>query len=129
MTYLLHRLRWLPLLVTMGTIMFISHLPGDSISLPQAYHSDKLAHIVAYCALGLSYLHALPPGWWCHRRWLVGGSVVVFCLLFGLSDEFHQSFVPGRMVSGEDVMADVAGSMVAWAGFTAWQSWRSKAGA
>ena len=126
MICLLQRLRWLPLLVMMGTITFLSHLPGNSIQLPQVYNSDKLAHISAYCALGLSYLHALPPRWWPGRRWLVGGSVVLFCLLFGIVDEFHQSFVPGRMVSGADVLADMAGSVLAWSGFAAWQRWRAK---
>lgn len=129
MTGLLHWLRWVPLLVMMGTITFLSHLPGTSIHLPQGYNSDKLAHIMAYCALGLSYLYALPPRWWSGRRWLAGGSVVLFCLLFGITDEFHQSFVPGRMVSGADVMADVAGSVLAWGCFAAWQRWRARGGA
>jgi len=126
MAFLHHRLRWLPLLITMGGIFYLSHLPGGSIHLPQAYNSDKLAHAAAYCTLGLCYLYALPSRWHRHAPWLAGGSVVIFCLLYGLMDEFHQSFVPGRMVSGADVMADGVGSLLAWACFAAWQRYRSK---
>lgn len=35
---------------------------------------------------------------------------VCFCLLYGMSDEFHQSFIPYRSVSGLDIVADVAGA-------------------
>lgn len=126
MAYLHHRLRWLPLLIIMGVIFFLSHLPGDSIHLPQSYNTDKLAHAAAYCALGLSYLYGVPPRWRSRAPWLSGGSMVMFCLLYGLVDEFHQSFVPGRMVSGADVLADGMGGLVAWACSAAWQRWRGK---
>ena len=41
-------------------------------------------------------------------------SVLLFspllATLYGVSDEFHQSFVPGRESSGWDVLADFVGS-------------------
>jgi len=118
------RLRWLPLLMMMGLIFYLSHLPGNSIHLPHFSNSDKLAHAGVYCMLGLSYLYALLPRWRLRSLGLACGSVVLFCLLFGLSDEFHQSFVPGRDVSGGDVMADIAGGAIAWILFASWRLWR-----
>jgi VanZ family protein len=38
--------------------------------------------------------------------------VVLFCLLYGISDEFHQSFIPDRMPSILDLIADTAGAAV-----------------
>jgi VanZ family protein len=37
---------------------------------------------------------------------------VLFCLLFGISDEFHQAFIPGRVVSAWDVAADSFGALL-----------------
>jgi VanZ family protein len=37
---------------------------------------------------------------------------VIFGTLYGISDEFHQSFVPGRDVSGFDVFIDFLGSAI-----------------
>lgn len=38
---------------------------------------------------------------------------VAACALFGMLDEWHQSFVPGRDASGFDVLADVTGAVLA----------------
>lgn len=126
MTGLLHRLRWLPLLVMMGLIFYLSHLSGSSVQMPHFRQSDKVAHAMAYCTLGLSFLYALPPRWHSRSLVVIGVSVLLFCGFYGLTDEFHQSFVPGREVSGGDVMADVLGGLVAWVLYTGWRWWRRK---
>ncbi len=38
---------------------------------------------------------------------------VLFCSLYGLSDEWHQSFVPGRDASLGDWLADTIGAVLA----------------
>ena len=108
----------------MGLIFYLSHLPGNSVQLPHFRQSDKVAHAMAYCALGLSFLYALPSRWHARSLVLVGFSILLFCGFYGLTDEFHQSFVPGRDVSGGDVMADVFGGVVAWALYAGWRWWR-----
>jgi len=40
-------------------------------------------------------------------------------ILWGLSDEFHQSFVPGRDASGWDLLADAVGFAIASCVFAA----------
>ncbi|NLT41372.1 MAG: VanZ family protein [Anaerolineae bacterium] len=37
--------------------------------------------------------------------------VTALCLLFALSDEYHQLFVPGRVADWADVAADTAGAV------------------
>ncbi len=43
-----------------------------------------------------------------HWRFLAGA---VFCSLYGLSDEWHQSFVAGRESSALDWLADTLGGL------------------
>jgi VanZ family protein len=97
----------------MTAIFYQSHQPGDSFSLPRIAHIDKLLHMLVYTALGLAFLFALSPSWRHRRPFLAAVSVVLFCLLFGITDEFHQSFIPGRFPSGGDVVADTLGGVLA----------------
>jgi VanZ family protein len=98
----------------MGGIFWASHQP--TIPMPQSIpHLDKVLHFGAYAGLaGLLVLAIGPaalPGR--QRFWLAWG---IACL-YGLSDEFHQSFVPGRDVSALDWLADAVGALAgAWAG-------------
>lgn len=105
--------RLLPVTLVMGGIFYLSHQPGDSLSLPNIVNIDKVLHCLAYAVLGLSFLFALPPQWRRQRPIPVGVAVVLFCVLYGISDEFHQSFIPGRSSSGGDVLADGVGGFLA----------------
>lgn len=70
----------------------------------------KSAHVVAYMVLGGLVVWALAG----HRRVtlkVIGGSVII-AGLFAVSDEFHQSFVPGRSAEVRDVLIDTAGATV-----------------
>ena len=57
-------------------------------------------------------------------EWLV----VLFALaaLYGASDEWHQSFVPGREVSALDLAADTAGAAIAAVALRAWAIIRAR---
>jgi VanZ family protein len=106
------RLQTLSLLLAlawMGGIFFLSHQP--SLPTPSLFeHQDKLFHGGAYGLLGLLLAGALfdPARPWRMLlvAWLLGS-------LYGLSDEFHQSFIPGRDADLLDALADSAG---AWLG-------------
>ncbi len=104
-------LRIVPMAVVMGAIFLLSHQSGDTLHLPMFPGSDKVAHMVAYATLALTVL------WFLGKRGLerkkaVALLTVCLCLLYGISDEFHQSFIPHRSVSGWDILADVTGAVV-----------------
>jgi len=98
------------MLIVMGAIFILSHQPGDSFDLPLFPGADKLAHMTIYGVLAASVIYAFPG------RLRQPGSKMVFCValavaaLYGLTDEFHQSFIAGRDMSGFDVVADVVGA-------------------
>ena len=69
----------------------------------------KLAHFVIYMVLGLVSYRALPKRWSVKKK--IGFSVGL-CFLYAITDEFHQSFVPGRGPQLRDVLIDTIGSSV-----------------
>ena len=74
---------------------------------------NKLLHLLAYTVLGLAFLFALPPDWRIRRPRTAAVATVLFCLAYGLSDEFHQQFVPGRFPGADDLVADTLGGLCA----------------
>ena len=70
----------------------------------------KYAHFSLYCLLGMILSGFLL----CYnlsmrKRWLIALS---FCLLYAVSDEIHQLFVPGRGCELRDVLIDGSGSFL-----------------
>ncbi len=106
-------LRYIPMLSVMGIIFFLSHQPGDSLNLPDIPDLDKLLHLAAYGVLALTVLFAVPAETYRQNPRRLSLLVVVFCLFYGVSDEFHQSFVPNRCPSLLDLAADTAGAVAA----------------
>ncbi|HEB51494.1 MAG TPA: VanZ family protein [Desulfobulbus sp.] len=109
--------RLLPLLTVMAVIFFLSHQPGDSFELPDLPDIDKLLHSLVYGVLAATALFAVPSACTSRRPWLTMVLVVLFCLAYGTSDEFHQSFVPGRTPSAWDLAADTLGAVLVCAGW------------
>jgi VanZ family protein len=97
---------------TMAVIFFLSHQPQGTFELPQFAGGDKLVHVFVYAILAASVLFALHPFINDSRRKSGAMLVLLFCLLYGITDEFHQSFIPGRVVSVWDVAADFFGALV-----------------
>ena len=76
-------------------------------------------HVVAYAILGTSLLlalHSVP------RRRVIGPGLWSFLIAvaYGIVDELHQSFVPGRVCSVADLGADAAGAALALAIVVPW---------
>jgi VanZ family protein len=114
-------LAWGPAVLWAAVLFFLSAQPD-----PPGAHlfdwipaGDKLGHFLLYGVLGMLLAHgregeARPNGGRLpHAASIAGGS------LYGASDEWHQSFVPGREVSALDWAADVGGvSAGYWFGLT-----------
>jgi len=86
---------------------------------------DKLAHGTVYAVLALLLAWGLArafPGW---SRARVLAVAFLLPLAYGVSDEFHQHFVPGRDVEVLDVVADATGALLVVA-FLGWLGRRSR---
>jgi len=99
-------LHWIPALVTICLIVFLSHqsrLPGAGLGL------NPLLHLIEYAILTLTLVWGKSSG--LRRRIGTRQLVWIWILgtLFAVTDEIHQSFVPSRDASAGDVLADVAG--------------------
>ena len=69
----------------------------------------KVAHFMIYLVLGIVSYLALPRQWPLRRKMAL---VVSLCFIYAITDEFHQSFVPGRGPDIRDVLIDTLGSSV-----------------
>ena len=102
--------RWVPSILIMAVIFKFSSTPGNK--LPNFGSIDawvkKGGHMLGYALLSLTYWHGLKWDkkvvWW---AW-------IFAVLYAVTDEFHQSFVPGRHPSPYDVILfDATGAAIA----------------
>ena len=110
---------WLPALAWAALIFSLSAQPKLVIDLELG--SDKVAHFLAYAVLGALLAYAQTrTGWPPAAAYALG-------IAYGASDEWHQSFVPGRFSDVADWAADAAGVLVAVA-FYHWmrrRAWRA----
>jgi hypothetical protein len=90
----------IPAILVMAGIFCLSSLPGDDPFLNSVLLSSRIKHIVAYFILGISLCMWIPRQKWLEKPILWCLLVVAFCTIFGVLDEFHQSFVPGRSCEG-----------------------------
>ena len=76
----------------------------------QVPYLDKLAHFSLYSILAAATLFALPDYLRLDVSWRVATAVILFSLMYGISDELHQASIPGRDSSIKDLLADVLGA-------------------
>lgn len=70
----------------------------------------KLGHFSEYFVLGLLVANALRvSGVFGFKGFIYS---LLFCILYAVSDEFHQYFVPGRSTEFSDILMDTIGSVV-----------------
>ena len=104
-------LRLGPAIFLMGLIFVFSSIPGN-ISPPSVLPSRltpyflirKSGHLLGYALLAIALISGLRP-----KSWKEIVAIMGCVLLFALSDELHQSFVPGRTASLIDVSIDLIG--------------------
>jgi len=98
----------------MGLIFIASSIPNIG-ALPGNI-SDKTGHGIGYALLGAFLLRALARA---ERSGVTIRRVllaIVLATAYGVTDEFHQWFVPGRTADVHDVIADSEGAIVATVG-------------
>jgi len=113
-------LLWLPLIGYLVAIFLLSAQRPNRLK-PFSY--PNLLHIVEYFILALLMFRVVNMGF--RRKIGVRSSTLVVCfsLLYAISDEFHQSFVPGRYPDPWDVLSDFIGIVVGLLAIFAFQRW------
>lgn len=105
---------WLPPILWMGVIFILSAQP----TLPHAPDTlldlilKKAAHMIEYGILAFLLWRALSRG----RGTLSRAALVTALLvsvLYAVSDEYHQTFVPGRNGTLVDIGVDAVGTLIA----------------
>jgi VanZ family protein len=139
-------LRFLPALVCMGLIFFFSSMPADEVTrrtkpvtrlapqslpavgggLPVLIDWLKVGHMVGYAGLGTALLYGF------EQAGKIAGQTASLLTLgvtwvYALSDELHQSFVPGRSADLRDVVIDVGAAALMVAVVEGLRFWRKKA--
>lgn len=113
---------WFPVILYMALIFGLSSIPAPP-ALPDGV--DKDAHALLYAGLGGLLVRALAGGWRRRVTIAAAGLAVAIAAVYGVSDEFHQSFVPPRQVETLDVVADAVGACLAAGALYAWSRWQA----
>ena len=100
---------WAPVVAYMAAIFFVSGL--QVAPLPEEV-SDKTGHFVAYGGLAVLSVRAVAGGLPSGVTWRVAWLALAIAGGYGISDEIHQTFVPGRSGSVADWYADVSGAVI-----------------
>jgi VanZ family protein len=99
---------WGPVVLMLLVIFAASSIPNLK-ALP-GNMSDKSGHSIGYGLLGGLILRALAGGRVRGVTWPYGIAAIALATLYGVTDEFHQLFVPGRSADRYDVLADCIGA-------------------
>jgi VanZ family protein len=108
---------WAPVAIYMAGIFYVSSLHQPP--LPSGV-DDKFAHATAYMGLGFVIARALAGGLPPRLTWSLALIGFLIALIYGASDEFHQSFVAGRDSDILDLRADAIGAAIAMVVCRAW---------
>jgi len=103
-------LRWAAVIAWMGLIFFLSSRPDLPNFAPGLPGLEEIGgHLTAFGVLAALL-------WWALRGSAVrypATWALVLAVSYGATDEFHQSFVPGRTMSLSDLMVDLIGASAA----------------
>ncbi|MBP9700606.1 VanZ family protein [Candidatus Woesebacteria bacterium] len=106
-----YAIRWMTLTLWCSLIFFLSSqsvLPGAPSGVVD-FVFKKTAHMTVYAVLYLFALRAFSSS-----RTQEFKRAAIFTLFFAVSDEFHQSFVPGRTPHPMDIGFDTLGMLAMW---------------
>jgi VanZ family protein len=92
--------KYVPAVFWMVLIFALSSMPGSALPKLPFCGFDKIVHIVEYAVLGFLLAKAI-------NKKIV--MVVLIGIVYSLSDELHQIFVPFREFSLMDLLSDAIG--------------------
>jgi VanZ family protein len=99
---------YIPVIAWAILIIIGSSIPDLGNPVFKFTFSDKFEHIGEYSFFGFFLAYAFFKS----RPMPAFIMMLIICAAFGVSDELHQLFVPGRTCDPFDALADVIGSAV-----------------
>lgn len=99
-------LRFLPAVLWMGVIFYLSSIPHLELRGQYSIYDATLRKIAHLVEFGVLYLL-----WY----WALGKqkTAAAIAILYAISDELHQSFVPTRTAEVSDIFFDLLGVAIA----------------
>ncbi|XQY91663.1 VanZ family protein [Metabacillus sp. HB246100] len=102
-------------LLYMGVIWTLSSFPADAIVETPFSFDDLLKeslHLIEFAILYWLIAFALKA----HNKWSERASIfaAIIAILYGLTDEIHQSFVPERSATIIDFVKDTTGVLISY---------------
>lgn len=103
---------WFPVLIYCVIIFIVSSMRHPPIPYVDILNFDKYLHMIEYGILSYLIIRALIGSEvkLSHAKLII--LAVIFATLYGVSDEIHQIFVPGRSANILDVLADFTGASI-----------------
>lgn len=112
-------LAWAPAVLYMGLIWALSSIHIRGLPISHFPLKDKGIHFVEFAVLGFLVAYAARRTWASRASIRAFGAAVIIAFAWGVLDELHQGFVPGRDGDVYDIIADGLGSIAgAFAFFT-----------
>jgi VanZ family protein len=98
--------RWLPPLAWAGVILLGTSLPQDAVPVSTT-GIDKILHFTIYSVFAFLLTRQISED---TTRWRAVAGAIVVAAAFGVVDEWHQGFIPGRSPELADWIADATGA-------------------
>ena len=103
---------WLPVMLYVTVIAALSSQSHFRPSFEFRY-GDKVMHVIEYFGLGVLVARALRASMRIHLPLVAALLALSFGIVVGTGEEYLQSFVPGRVSSPFDLLADTIGLALA----------------
>jgi VanZ family protein len=102
---------WGPAALWCAVIFGLSAVPGSRLPELPAEGADKLVHAVVYGVLGALSWRGARRARPHHSTGRVVAVATLIAMLYGITDELHQAFVPRRSPDWRDGLADTIGGI------------------
>lgn len=117
------------LVLAISLFLFVDFVQNTSIAYAGRL-MRKSAHFIAYLILGFLVSHAMKNETSGTSAWKRRGTSLLICVVYAISDEFHQLFVPGRGPLLKDVLIDGSGAAMGILLYVGarkvWLRWKNK---
>ena len=112
MVYVFGQMKNLTLLVIVVYLLVIFYFSSIPVPKPLQNKPDILLHFLEYAGLGFLFYAYYSENF---KKKIESGALLfslIFIFLFAVSDEYHQSFIPGRVSDVKDVVVDFLGAFI-----------------